>query len=69
MDWSSLCLFAEYRSNTLFFFWGGNPSATMWVPMADFYHSLVCFEWSLQAKIQRQTGVGGCYKQFLSKCG
>ena len=44
-----------------FVFWQGekNPSVKMWVPMADFTHSLVCFEWSLQAKIQRQTGVGG----------
>lgn len=35
------------------------PSAKMWVPVLGFNHSLVCFEWSLQAKIQRQTGVAG----------
>ena len=40
----------------MFFFGGGNPSVKMWVPMADFTHSQVCFEWSLQADSETNRG-------------
>lgn len=33
-------------------------------PNGGSYHSLVCFEWSLQAKVQRQTGAGNITKGF-----